>query len=113
MTYTEVATMVSSIGLPYAYYQFPDNTEREPPFICFLYTDSDDFYADDKNFAYIRPLVIELYTSDKDFSNEAAVEAVLISNNLPYQKSEEYIDSERMYQISYRVEILITEEENG
>ena len=26
MTYKEIATMVGSIGLPYAYYQFPEGT---------------------------------------------------------------------------------------
>ena len=37
MTYQEIAQMIESIGLPYAFYQFPDDTEQAPPFICFLY----------------------------------------------------------------------------
>lgn len=114
MTYKEVATMVSSIGLPYAYYQFPDNTEQEPPFVCFLYGDSDDFYADNSNFSFIRPLTIELYTDNKNFTLEGTVESVLSSCGLPYKKTETYIDTEHMFQISYDVEILITEEtDNG
>lgn len=112
MTYREVASMVSEIGLPYAYYQFPDGTQQEPPFVCFLYTNSDDFYADNSNFAAIRPLTIELYTDNKDFALEGTVESVLSSHGLPYRKTETYIDSERMFQISYAVEILITEESN-
>lgn len=110
MTYKEVATMVSSIGLPYAYYQFPNGTEQNPPFVCFLYTDSDDFYADNSNFARIRPLAIELYTDNKDFTLEGTVESVLNSNGLPYRKTETYIDTEHMYQIAYSVEVLITDE---
>lgn len=113
MTYREVASMVSEIGLPYAYYQFPDGTQQEPPFVCFLYTNSEDFYADNSNFAAIRPLTIELYTDNKDFTLEGTVESVLSSYGLPYRKTETYIESERMYQISYAVEILITEESNG
>lgn len=113
MTYKEVATMVDSIGLPNAYYQFPNKTEQEPPFVCFFFTNSDDFYADGTNFQAIRPLVIELYTDDKDFTLEGTVEAVLLSNKLAYTKAETYIDTERMWQISYSVEIVMTEENNG
>ena len=113
MTYKEVATMVSSIGLPYAYYEFPDGTEQEPPFVCFFYGDSDDMYADNSNFAAIRPVTIELYTANKDFTTESTVESVLSTNGLPYRKTETYIDTEHMFQISYDVEILITEENNG
>lgn len=114
MTYKEVATMVDSIGLPNAYYEFPDGTEQSPPFICFFYTDSDDFYADNSNYCAIRPLTIELYTDNKDFTNEGAVESVLSSYGIPYRKEETYIESEHMFQIAYSVEIVITEEEvNG
>lgn len=113
MTYKQVADMIAEIGLPYAYYQFPDGTSQEPPFVCFLYTDSDDFYADNTNYAFIRPLAIELYTDNKDFTLEGAVESVLLSHNLPFTKTETYIDSEQMFQIAYRVDILITEASNG
>lgn len=113
MTYKQVATMVSSIGLPYAYNQFPDGTEQEPPFVCFLYGNSDDMYADNSNYAAIRSVTIELYTANKDFETEGTVESVLSANHLPYRKTETYIDSEHMFQISYDVEILITEEKNG
>lgn len=109
MTYKEVATMISSIGLPYAYYQFPDGTQQEPPFVCFSYTSSDDFYADNTNYQAVRPLTIELYTDNKDFTLESTVESVLLSHNLPFTKTETYIDTERMFQISYAVEVIITE----
>ena len=49
MTYKEVSDMVATIGLSYAYYEFSDGTEQEPPFIVFYYPESDDFYADNKN----------------------------------------------------------------
>lgn len=109
MTYKEVATMVASIGLPYAYYEFPDGTQQTPPFVVFFYTSSDDVYADDSNYQRILRLNIELYTSEKDFTTEATVERILTNNNLTYYKEENYIDSERMWQIAYEMEVLITE----
>lgn len=108
MTHKEISDMIKAIGLPYAYYEFPDNTEQEPPFICFYYPDSDDLYADNVNYVGIRRLYIELYTDEKDFAQEAAVETALNSNGLSFRKSELYIDSERMYQITYSMEVVIS-----
>lgn len=108
MTYQQVATMVASIGVPYAYYQFPEGTAVAPPFVCFYFEGSDDLYADDKNYQIIRPLTIELYTDNKDFSLEATVEGILTSNGLTYARNESWIDSERMNMVAYTADIIIT-----
>ena len=34
MTYKEVNTMISSIGIPYAYNQFSEDEGQVPPFSC-------------------------------------------------------------------------------
>jgi hypothetical protein len=107
MTYKQIASMVSSIGLPYAYYQFPEGTAQAPPFVVFFYADTDDVFADDTNYQRIATLNIELYTSEKDFSTESTVEQILTNNNLTYYKEENYIDSEQMWQIAYEMEVII------
>lgn len=106
MTYEDIAKMVASIGLPFAYYQFPDGTEQAPPFICFLY-DYNDVHADNANYAGRVTVMIELYTDTKDFAREKAVEDVLASNGLSWGKTQTFIDSERMYQTVYSMEIFI------
>ena len=114
MTYKEISDMIASIGLPYAYYQFPDGTEQSPPFICFLFDSSNDLAADNTNYQRIRQLVVELYTDNKDFALESAVEAALNGSGLVYSRLESYIDSERMYMVAFTTEVIITEEnENG
>ena len=110
MTYKEVADMVASIGLPYAYYQFDGESERETPFVVFFYPQSDDVYADNANYAGIRRLIIELYTDNKDFETEATVEAVLLGAGLSWGKTEQYIDTERMWQVVYEMEVIINEQ---
>lgn len=110
MTYKEVATMINSIGIPYAYYQFPDGTGQACPFICFFFSDSNDLAAENTNYQKIRPLNIELYTDNKDFALEETVETVLNSNGLVYDRSESYLDSERMFMVVYTTDILVTEE---
>lgn len=107
MTYKEIAQLIDGIGYPYAYYQFEKETAKEPPFICFYYTGRDDMLADDTNYAQITELVIELYTDNKDFAAEAAVESALEAAEIVYEKDETYIDSERMYMITYTTEVLI------
>jgi len=109
MTYKQVAEMVGSIGVPYAYYQFPNNTGIAPPFVCFYFDSSNDFAADNVNYQRIRPLSIELYTDNKNFTLEQTVENVLNQNGLVYSREETYLDSERMYMVTFMTEIIITE----
>lgn len=108
MTLKEVSDMIATIGLPYAYYEFPDGTQQEPPFVVFFYPGSDDFFADNQNYVGIKRLYVELYTNEKDFDKEAAVESVLSSNDLTYRKVETYIGAERMFQITYETEVIIS-----
>lgn len=111
MTYKETAQMISSMGLPFAYYQFPEGTEQACPFVCFYFESSDDFKADNTNYQKIRPLTIELYTDNKDFSLENTIESVLEVNGFVYTREETYLSSEQMYMVTYMTEIIITEEE--
>lgn len=99
--------MIAGIGLPNAYYEFPGGTEQAPPFICFYFPGNDDFLADDQNYQKIHELVVELYTDDKEFGLEGAVESALTECGLVYDRNETYISSERMYQISYTMEVVI------
>ena len=105
--------MIAGVGLPYAYDHFTaDESPGGPPFICFMYTDDDDFLADDTNYQRITGLTVELYTDEPDFTLAAAVEAALIGAGLVYARSgPEYIQNERMYQTTYETSVVLTEAE--
>ena len=113
MKYTpkEVATMIRAIGLPFAYYSFPDDDPNQkapdPPFICFMYTNNDGQFADNSNFANINRLVIELYCDTKDFSVEKRVETVLMQHGFSFGKQETYINDEKLIEIIYEMEVII------
>lgn len=109
MTYQQIDAMIGEVGLPYAYYQFPE-TGQQPPFICWMLDGIDDLYADNINYQRIVVLAVELYTDEKDFEKEAAVESVLASHGLSYGMAEQYIDSERMHETIYTMEVVITTE---
>lgn len=107
MTTQDVATMVASIGLPYAYYEFPDNTALEPPFVCFLFTDNNDMKADNINYTDQRTLVIELYTAQKDFIFESLIRSVLNSYELPFSQASDYLAGEHLYITTFTTEVVI------
>ena len=113
MTYKEIAEMIDSIGIPCAYYQFPDGTDMACPFICFYFDYDNDFIAENINYQPIRTLIVELYTDNKDFALEQTVEDTLNANGLVYSRGETYIDSERMNMVTYTTEILITKENDN
>ena len=106
-TFEEINNILESIGYPYNYDFFPENKVPAPPYMVFYYPNRDDFYADDSNYSHIEQLNIELYTDEKDFDAEAAVESVLKSNGITFVKSEAYIDSENLYEVLYTMEVLI------
>lgn len=112
MTFQEVKNMVESIGLPYAYFQFPEKTGQAPPFICFFYTNSDDLFADNSNYQDIRRLNIELYTSTKDFALEKTIEDTLKLNGFSYYREENFIETEKIWQIAYEMEVMINGEQS-
>lgn len=107
MTYKEIASMIDDTKLPNAYYAFPDGTEQACPFICFYYPERTDTFADDSNYSPKTELIVELYTDTKDFATESAVESVLSGAGFSFSKDEAYIDSERMWQIAYSMEVYI------
>lgn len=113
MTHAEIKTMLASVGVPTAYYQFPEDTGQQPPFICFFYNYNNDFLADDTNYQKIEHLIVELYTDNKDFELEAAVEAALSLHGLVYTRDEEYLGSEQMYEVVYEMDVVITEPAAG
>ena len=106
MTYDDIASMINSTRIENAYYQYPEGEAPELPYILFYYPQRDDFQADDKNYAKVPQLNIELYTDRKDPEIEADVEAVLSNHDLFYDKSEVWIESEKMYEVLYQVRII-------
>ena len=112
MTLQELAEMIAEMGFPFAYRAFEKDTAQAPPFICYLYTGNVPEPADNINYARIETLAIELYTDTKDFASEAAVEAVLDSYEMVYDREEAWLDDEQMQMVTYTMEVLINVEQD-
>ena len=101
----KLMSMMEEIGLPFAYHHFAEGESPDPPFICFLTTGSDNFAADGRNYFKIDRINVELYTDRKNPALENSVETVLDMHGIFYNKSEVWIDSEKLYEVLYQFEL--------
>lgn len=105
MKMQDIEDMLDEIGIPYAYHHFTTTKAVEPPFICWLTPGSNNFAADGMVYHRGMQLDIELYTDEKDQEMEERIEAVLDQHEIYWEKSEVYIESEKMYEVLYEMEV--------
>ena len=101
----KITAILEEIGLPFAYDHFAEGESPDPPFICYLIPNSDNFSADGRVYYKINEIHIELYTDFKDLSAEQKVEAVLDEHGIFYEKTEVWIESENLYEVLYTFEM--------
>lgn len=97
--------ILKAVGLPFAYDHFAEGESPEPPFICYLTPGSDNFAADGQVYFKIDDYHIELYTDFKDLAVEAKLEEALDAASIFYNKSETWIESEKLYEVLYQFEL--------
>ncbi|MCR0391501.1 hypothetical protein MKD04_05765 [[Clostridium] innocuum] len=96
--------ILKEAGIPFAYDHFVEGEAPEPPFICYLLPGSNNFAADGRVYHKINEVRMELYTDTKDLSAEQKLEDVLDRYGIFYEKSETWIDSEKLYEVLYQFE---------
>ena len=105
MTHEEIKAMLEETGVPLAYDHFAEGESPNPPFLCFLYPSSDNFSADGRVWYQISVVHVELYTDTKNPDVETVLEDVLDAHGIFYNKTEVWIESERLYEVLYTFEI--------
>ena len=96
--------LMAEIDIPSAYDHFAEGESPDPPFITYLLPGSDNFAADGKVYFRITEVHIELYADEKNLEVEALVETVLDAHGIFYDKTEVWIDSEKLYEVLYSFE---------
>ena len=105
MKLIEVKEMLESTGLPVAYRAFPEGKAPKLPFIVYLSTGTDNFAADGKVYHEVKTIHVELYTETKSEELEKILEKAFDEWELFWNKSEEYLDTEKCYEILYEMEV--------
>lgn len=108
MTLKEIATMISSIKLPWCYSHF--ERTPAPPYVVYYYPSETDVYADNSNYINKRQLFVELFTVKKDPNAESAVEDVLRNAGLTWYKQTDFLSDELIFQTTYEMEVIINGE---
>ena len=93
--------ILKSACFPYAYDHFAEGEAPDPPFVCYLLPGSDNFSADGKVYYRISEVRAELYTDFKDLALEQKIEDALDAAGIFYNKTENWIDSEKLYEVLY------------
>ena len=101
----ELLQILSEIQIPFVYHHFAEGESPEPPFICYLLPGSNNFSADGKVYYKINEVHIELYTDLKNLAVEQQLEDVLDEHGIFYNKSETWIESEKLYEVLYTFEM--------
>ena len=106
MTHEEVMQMLAELSdIPFAYDHFSEGESPDPPFICFLFPGSENFSADNTVYAEFSNLNIELYTDEKNPELEDRLESVLNKYEIFWNKSEVWIETEKMYEVLYQMTV--------
>lgn len=105
MTHGEVMQMVEEMKLPSAYHHFVEGEAPKPPYVVYLYPGADNFSADGVAYYKLNRLNIELYTDLKSPELERTVEDVLDRHGIFYAKNEVWIESEKLYEVLYEMEV--------
>ena len=101
MTIENLVERLQELKIPFSYDHFAEGESPEPPFICYLIPGSDNFAADGRVYFKLNEVRIEMYTDFKDIALESRVEDVLDRHEIFYNKSETWIQSEKLYAVMY------------
>lgn len=107
MTKEKLVEILNDTNLPYAYHHFAEGEAPKLPYLIYYYPESDNFGADDTVYHRALDLTIELYTEKRDFEKEWNLEETFFMNDLFWQKHEVYLETEKMYQVSYEMEAAV------
>ena len=77
MTKEQVVEMIGRMNVPFAYDHFAEGESPDPPFLVYLYPQSDNFAADGVVYYKRDRLRIELYTDKKDDEIEDRIESFI------------------------------------
>ncbi len=101
----KILEILNEMCIPYTYDHFAEGESPNPPFICYLNPGTGNFSANGRVYKKINEIHIELYTDFKDLSVESKVESVLDKYGIFYDRTETWIESEKIYKVLYSFEM--------
>lgn len=102
MKLSEIADLCEKLDILYSYGEFQSPTK--PPHLIGRIIDTENFGADNKVWYEIPNFILELTTLKKNLQLENKIQNELLKN-IYWNKKENYIASEKIYNVSYYFKI--------
>ena len=103
MTLEELNTLLTGTGIPVSFSSVPLDQDSARPYICFFQDADRNFAADGIVYYSRKVIVVRLYTDKRDEVSEGKVQTAL--SGMYYSKDIEFLDSEKLYEITYPIEV--------
>jgi hypothetical protein len=105
MQLKELKSILESTGMPVAFNHFDNQETTPPPYIVYFTPECQEVYADGIVVFQVTTIEILLYTAIKDLEAEQSLERTLNKCGLAYEKSQAWIDQDRLYETLYETEL--------
>lgn len=100
----DLKELLERLKMPVAYNHF--NEATTPPCLIYRRSLTGNFSADDKVYKKLNQFYVELYTEYKNITLEESLEWLFDESDIFWNvESEDYIDTEKMYQVVYLINI--------
>lgn len=103
MTNDDLRAILASTGLPVALHHW-DRPPR-PPYVVYLDDATDNFSADNVAYEVATHYWVELYDNRRNRAAEEKIEDALTAAGIYWDRDVDYIESERLYQARYEIEV--------
>ena len=105
MTITELKSILEAYGIPCAFSHF--DTDQRPPYICWIFTASDNEFADEMVYKSIKTVQIEFYVRQDVPTNVLNFEDYLTDHKVRWQQiGNQWLDEEKVHMFTYQTEVL-------
>ena len=104
MNQLDVITLLNTLSIPSFYGHAPVGTAL--PFTTIHSEQPDNFAADNSVYCEKWNFRIDLYSVDKDLTNEASIKKLLNDNDIPWIKTEQYLDDQSCWEVEFEFEVL-------
>lgn len=103
MILDSLKSQLDRLNIPIAYSHFEETTH--PPFCTYKVEREDNITADGKTAITVFSTRVDLCTEHRNFTLENELEVIFAENSITFEKTILWIDSEKMFQITYDFEM--------
>lgn len=104
MNQVQMIALLDTLSVPSVYDHALEG--QALPFIAIHTEQPDNFAADNLVYCEKWNFRIDLYTVKKDLTLEAAIKKLLNDNGIAWVKTEQYIDSEQVWEVEFEFQVL-------